>query len=55
MLPIQKRNNGNKSDEMDAQHISKTLIFEYNKLPFANPQDVYLAIKQTLNTRNNYV
>jgi transposase len=50
-----ERNNGNKSDKLDAQHISKTLIFEYNKLPFANPQDVHLAIKQTLNTRNNYV
>ncbi|MCP3761228.1 IS110 family transposase [Domibacillus sp. A3M-37] len=47
--------NHNKSDELDALAISKTLIFEYKNLPFANPQDVYLAIKQTLNTRNNYI
>jgi transposase len=47
--------NHNKSDELDALAVAKTLIFEYKHLPFANPQDVYLAIKQTLNTRNNYV
>lgn len=47
--------NHNKSDERDAHAVAKTLIFEYKHLPFANPQDVYLAIKQTLNTRNNYV
>lgn len=46
--------NHNKSDELDALAVAKTLIFEYKRLPFANPQDVYLAIKQTLNTRNNY-
>ncbi|MFJ7848229.1 IS110 family transposase [Peribacillus sp. NPDC097224] len=47
--------NHNKSDELDALAVAKTLIFEYKHLPFADPQDVYLAIKQTLNTRNNYV
>lgn len=44
-----------KSDELDALAVAKTLIFEFKHLPFADPQDVYLAIKQTLNTRNNYV
>lgn len=47
--------NHSKTDEIDALAIAKTLIFEYNHLPLANPQDIYLAVKQTLNTRNNYV
>ncbi|MFJ7639475.1 transposase [Peribacillus sp. NPDC097225] len=47
--------NHNKSNELDALAVAKTLIFEYKHLPFTYPQDVYLAIKQTLNTRNNYV
>jgi hypothetical protein len=46
--------NRNKTDETDALAIDKNLIFEFNDLPFANPQDIYWTIKQTLNSRNNY-
>lgn len=53
-----KRNKGtnrNKTDELDAKAICMNLIMEYDAHPVANPQDIYLAIKQTLSTRNNYV
>ncbi|NTZ20579.1 hypothetical protein EXW96_24590 [Paenibacillus sp. JMULE4] len=53
-----KRNKGtnrNKTDELDAKAICINLIMEYDAHPVANPQDIYLAIKQTLSTRNNYV
>ncbi|WP_141336833.1 transposase, partial [Paenibacillus sp. tmac-D7] len=53
-----KRNRGtnrNKTDKLDARAICKNLIDEYDAHPIANPQDIYLAIKQTLSTRNNYV
>ena len=49
--------NHNKSDELNALAVVKTQnsYFKFKHLPFAHPQDVYLAIKQTLNSRNNYV
>ncbi|UQD53397.1 IS110 family transposase [Bacillus methanolicus] len=47
--------NRNKSDELDAFAICKNLIMEFDKLPFANPQDIYWTIKQTLSSRNNYM
>lgn len=53
-----KRNKGtnrNKTDELDAKAICMNLIMEYDAHPIANPQDIYLAIKQTLSTRNNFV
>lgn len=52
-----KRNQGpnrNKSDMLDAIAIAKNLVIEFDNLPFAKPGDLYLAIQQILNTRNNY-
>ncbi len=51
----QQGTNRNKTDKIDALAISKNLIMEFNELPFANPQDIYWTIKQTLNSRNNYM
>lgn len=47
--------NRNKTDELDALAICKNLITEFDYLPFANPKDIFWAIKQTLGIRNNYM
>jgi transposase len=41
-----------KTDEIDALYVAQNLINHFKRLPDANPQDIYLAIQQTLNTRN---
>ncbi|MFJ8266896.1 IS110 family transposase [Peribacillus asahii] len=46
--------NRNKTDEQDAYNICAVLIRKYTQLPLANPQDIFLAIKQVLNARNYY-
>jgi transposase len=47
--------NRNKTDELDALAICKNLITEFDNLPFADPKDIFWAIKQTLGIRNNYM
>ncbi|TXL67462.1 IS110 family transposase [Cerasibacillus terrae] len=47
--------NRNKTDELDALAIAKNLITEFDKLPYANPKDIFWTIKQTLSSRNNYM
>ncbi|QGG48879.1 IS110 family transposase [Heliorestis convoluta] len=47
--------NKSKTDKNDAHLICKNLINELDSMPTANPVDFYMAVRQTLTSRNHYI
>jgi len=44
-----------KNDEVDAYYVAKALVMDYNKLPDANPQDLYWTLAQIVKQRRSLV